>query len=291
MIIFEHKNIQINNDGIDIQTNENEEKILTALFSIADKIDYKVLSDKEINIVTTDEVLKPYWNGMQQNFMSEVSYDVEYIKHDSNSTKKDALRTYIDFKKSELSPEVKTTKATISATNNPFNDETLKEISELTLASPFMKPVEINQNYYTFKLEKVNHSKPKSYEEAKEEVKTLYVQEQKRTKLQELAKNSYETFKGTQTDFITQLDADKLKLLPSDEARKFLNELFMKQNKRGFVEIGNGKIVLYNILEQKMLEKPKQNESLAQLKGSIFNDGLLSKLKNKYNTEIFIEGL
>lgn len=274
-----------------VQTNDAEENILTTLFNIGDKIDYKVLSDKKINIEASDDILKPYWEGMKQNFMTEVSYDVEYIKHENNVTKKDALRTYIDFKKSKLSDEIKTTKATVSTSNNPFNSEALKEISTLTLASPFMKPVEIDGTYYTIRLDKVNHSEAKPYEAAKNEVKNLYVQEQKRLKLQELANNSYETFKGTTTDFLTQVDADKLKLLEADEATKFLNDLFMKQNKRGYIEIGDGKIVLYNILEQKMLENSKQTESLAQLKGSIFNTGLINKLESKYNTEIFIEGL
>ncbi len=274
-----------------VKTNKNEENILTTLLSIADKIDYKVLSDKDININASDDVLKPYWERKKQNFMTQVSYDIEYIKHDSNSTKKDALRTYIDFKKSELKPDVKITKATLSTLNNPFNPQTLQEIAELKLASPFMKPVKIDDTYYTIKLEKVNHSEPKTYEMAKNDVKSIYIQEQKRLKLQELAKNSYETFKGTTTDFITQTDSDKLTLLSSDDAAKFLNELFMKQDKKGFIEISDGKIVLYNILEQKMLENSQQDESLAQLKSSIFNDGLLSKLRSKYNTEIFIEGL
>ena len=278
-------------DLLKVKTNENEDKIFSTILNIADKINYKVLSSKEIKVDTSDSSLKPYWEGIKQNFMTEVGYDIEYIKHDNNSTKKDALRTYIDFKKSELKPDVKTKKATISASQNPFNAETLKEITNLTLAAPFMKPVEIDGTYYTIKLEKVNQSVPKTYEDAKEDVKKLYVQEQKREKLQELANNSVETFKGTTTGFITQLDADKLKNLTPDEARNFLNQLFVAQNKRGLINVGNGKIVLYNILEQKMLENSQQNESLAQLKGSIFNNGLLSKLNSKYKTEIFIEGL
>jgi peptidyl-prolyl cis-trans isomerase D len=274
-----------------VQTNENEEKILSTVLSIGDKLNYKVLTDDQIKVDASDKMVKPYWEGMQQNFMTEVSYDINYIKHDANTSKKDALRTYIDFKKSKLSSDVKTTKATISNSNNPFNAETLEKITNLSLAAPFMKPVEIDGIYYTIELQKVNQSVPKTYEEAKKEVKALYIQDQKRLKLQELANNSVETFKGTTTDFITQTDADKLKLLEANEARNFLNELFMSQKKRGLVEVGNGKIVLYNILEQKMLDKAQQSDTLAKLKGSIFNDSLMKTLQSKYETEIFIEGL
>jgi len=274
-----------------VETNENENKIVSTILNIADKIDYKVLNDEQIIIDTSDKVLKPFWEGMMQNFMSEVSYDINYIKHAPNTSKKDALRTYIDFKKSQLSSVVETTKATVSASKNPFDADTLEKISNLTLAAPFMKPVEINGIFYTVELLKVNQSMPKSYEDAKVEVKSLYIQEQKRVKLQELANNSYATFKGSTTQFITQTDGDKLKLLTSEEANNFLTKLFVKQDKRGYIDIGNGKIVLYNILEQKMLDKSQQSDTLARLKSSMFNEGLINKLQSKYETEIFIEGL
>lgn len=274
-----------------VQTNENEDKILSTILNIADKINYKVLDDKQITVDTSDKVLKPYWEGMKHNFMTEVSYEINYIQHDKNTSKKDALRTYIDFKKSQLSPEVKTTKATVTASSNPFNAETFKKLTELTLAAPFMKPVEIDGVYYTIALEKVNQAMPKSYEQAKMEVKVLYEQEQKRAKLQELANKSVETFKGKTTDFVTQTDADKLTFLDPNEARNFLNELFSTQKKRGYIEVSNNKIVLYNILEQKMLDKNQENSALVNIKASIFNDNLIKRLQNKYTTEIFIEGL
>jgi len=274
-----------------VETNKNENNILSTVLSIADKIDYKVLSDKQIKIDSSDKNLKPYWEGMQQNFMSEVNYELNYIKHDANTSKKDALRTYIDFKKSKLSAEVSVLKSTVSQSNNPFDAPTLEKISKLTLASPFMKPVEIDGTFYTIQLLKVNQSTPKTYLEAKNEVKTLYIQDQKRVKLQELAKNSVETFKGTITDFITQADTNKITKLSQQEASNFLNALFSKQEKRSYIDLGTGKVVLYHILEQKMLDKPQQSETLTRLKSSMFNDGLISNLQSKYKTEIFIEGL
>ncbi|MCW9026631.1 MAG: SurA N-terminal domain-containing protein [Thiovulaceae bacterium] len=274
-----------------VQTNKNENQILSTILNIADKIDYKVLSDKQINVDSSDKILKPYWEGMKQNFMTEVSYDISYIKHAPKTTKKDALRTYIDFKKSKLPSDVKTTQATVSKSNNLFDAETIEKISNLTLSAPFMKPVEIDGTFYTIQLVKVNKSTPKSFEDAKAEVKSLFIQEQKRVKLQELANNSVATFKGTTTKFVTQADALELTLLHPDEAKDFLNKLFTKQEKRGFVDIGNGKIVLYNILEQKMLNNSQQSNTLAKLKSSMFNEGLINNLQSKYKTEIFIEGL
>jgi peptidyl-prolyl cis-trans isomerase D len=274
-----------------VETNENESEILSTILSVADKINYKVLDDKQISIDLSDKALKAYWQGMSQNYMTQVTYDINYIKHEKNTSKKDALRTYIDFKKSELSADVKTIEASITQTNNPFNTQTLQEIKNLTLAAPFMKPVEIDGIYYTIELLNVNPAKPKTFENAKNELKPLYVQEQKRLKLQELANNSVATFKGTTTDFFTQTDIAKIKLLNEEEAREFLNQLFVKQNKRGYVEISSQKIVLFNILEQKMLDKTQKVDAISKLKSPIFNNGLINTLRDKYKTEIFIEGL
>jgi peptidyl-prolyl cis-trans isomerase D len=145
----------------------------------------------------------------------------------------------------------------------------------------------------TFELTKVNPSKAKSYEEAKKDVLPMFVQEQKRSKLLELSKNSVATFTGDTTDFITNVDAAKLINMDVENANEFLIALFSSQEKRGFISLKNGNIVLYNILEQKLLNKTNANPNnpIVGLKSAMFNEGLIKNLQNKYKTEIFIEGL
>ena len=59
--------------------------------SISDKIDYKVLNDSEINVEISDETLNPFWETTKQNYMSEISYDVKYVKQvKANETFDDA---------------------------------------------------------------------------------------------------------------------------------------------------------------------------------------------------------
>ena len=68
----------------------------------------------------------------------------------------------------------------------------------------------------------------------------------------------------------------------------------VKQGFSTFYEkLNNGDIVLYNILEQKLLSKTNtnQNNPIVRLKSAMFNEGLVKKLQNKYKTEIFIQGL
>ena len=319
-----------------VEAKQSELDIMNTLANIADKIDYKVLSANDITIETSDEQVKAFWENVKNNFKTEVSYDVKYIKQsklakefDANTvseyyndnkthfkgddgkilpledakskvidelnakeTKKEALRTYISYKKGKLE-NANIQSATISATNNPFNSDALSKISKLTNSSPYLKPVLVGEDYFTFELVKTNLAQVKNYEEAKSEVLPMYVSEQKKSKLQELATNSIDTFKGYTTDFLTAIDGAKLTKMDAKEGNEFLNILFTKQEKRGFVTLQSGNVVMYNILEQKLLNKTNtnQNNPIVRLKSAMFNEGLIKKLQNKYKTEIFIQGL
>ncbi len=271
-------------------TSDKENNILNTVISIADKINYKILDDSKISVDTSDAKLKPFWEMKKHNFMNEATYELKLIKHDSNTSKKVALRTYIDFKKAKLSPDVAVESVSISLSNNPYGADALQKISKLSLAAPFMKPILVDEIYHTFQLIKVNPASAKTYEEAKSEVLPLYIAEQKRVQLQELAQNSVESFTGKSTDFITNTDAVALSDLPILEANEFLSALFLKQTKRGFITLKSGKIILYNILEQKMLNKTQESDTISKIKNTMFNVGLIDSLQRKYKTEIFIEG-
>ena len=319
-----------------VEAKESELSILNTAINIADKIEYKILNINEINIDVSDSQLKPFWQKIQNNFMTEISYDIKYIKQakvskeydetalsdyynenklhfkdadgkilpldaakdkikiemNEKETKKEALKAYIAYKKGELKG-VKTTPLRLSASNNPFNEDALEAISKLTPLSAFSKPIMVEGEYITFELVKVNPSIAKSYEDAKTEVTSIYVDEQKREKLLELAKSSFATFKGQTTDFITGNDSNKIDTLDKNDADEFLGALFTSQDKRGFVTLESGNIVMYNILEQKLLTNSSVNQSnpIARLKSAMFNEGLVKNLQNKYKTEIFIEGL
>jgi len=320
-----------------VESNSNESKIVDTLMSIADKIDYKVLDDSEINIELSDESLKPFWETKKQNFMTEVSYDVKYIKQEranetfedakiashyadnkthykgedgkilplesakeqviaalnKKATKNKALRTYIAYKKGKLDSSVAIVAANVSVSNNPFNSATLEKISKLLPTAPYMKPVEVDGEYFTIELVKTVQATTKSFEDAKEALLPIYITQTKKAKLVELAESSVKTFTGTQTDFLTLQDASKLTNLSPSEANEFLNQLFSKQEKTSLIALSSGKIVLYNILEQKLLTNTNNNNDdlIVKIKSAMFNEGLIKNLQNKYNTEIFIEGL
>ncbi|MDY0116940.1 MAG: peptidylprolyl isomerase [Sulfurimonadaceae bacterium] len=320
-----------------VELTNNEQTLFNTLSSIADKIEYKVLDDKDIKVDTSDEKLKPYWENVQQNYLTEVSYDVRFIKHKKQEktftqdeiekfytenkmlfkdlegkiipiedatqqiiealldkeNKNEALREYIAFKKNELPEDVAVETTTISVSKNPFTDEILEEISKLSPTAGFMKPTLINGSYITFELTQINPAQVQSYEEAKQFVVEGFIHTQKRETLLSIAKNSYQSFKGDKTDFITQKNSGALKNLNISETREFLNSLFKSSNKQGFISLQNGKIVIYHILEQKLLENLDtiEDETMLRLKSEIFSQGLLKNLQNKYPKKIYIEGL
>lgn len=319
-----------------VEVKAREENILTTAMNIADKIEYKILDINQISIETSDALLKPFWEKIKSNFMTEVSYDLKFIKQpkvsleyddatineyyndnklkfkdeddkilsveeakekiiqelDAKETKKEALRAYIAYKKGELEG-IEINSVTISQSNNPFGKDAIDAVSNLTPLSPFSKPVMVGDEYLTFELLKVNQSVPKSYEDAKSEVLTMYVDQEKRARLLELAKNSFSTFKGKITDFITVNDSNKLTELSESEASEFLNTLVAKESKKGYITLESGSVVMYNILEQKLLnnDNSDQNNVIGRLKSTMFNEGLMKNLQSKYKTEIFIEGL
>jgi len=318
-----------------VDVSKNEKNIVNTLVNIADKISYDVL---DIKVQTSDELLKPYWEQHKDQFLTDVSYTVVFIKQDkltntyddakiakyykenkthfkaedgkilplekakdkvvdelnAKATKDKALRTYIAFKKDKLDKNIKVEEVTISKSNNKFNDETLDKISKLAVTSPYAKPILVDGVYYTFKLIKINQATPKTYADAKDEVKPLYVREAKENAINKLIAQPIKKVNGTVTPFITSKDADKLKLLTKDEAEEFLQKLFITNKKIAYLPLSNGKVVKYAILEQKLLTNDntsEQTELITQIKSGMFNSGLMKTLQNKYHTEIFIQGL
>ena len=320
-----------------IKVSKNETNILNTVLNIADKLDYKVLTQNSVVLKSSDKLLKAYWKKEKQNYMSDISYNLKYIKQtpqkesysnaklasyyadnkthfkdsdgkiiaftlaksaitkelNAKETKNKALRTYIAFKKGRLPKETKFKSVTLSKSANPFNAKTLAKVAKLSLVSPYMKPVLVNGTYYIFELLKVNPATTKSYKNAKADLLLNYTSKMKKQKLQELANASVDTFIGKSTPFITIKDATTFKTLSQAEASEFLQNLFSSEKKRSYIMLSSGKIVLYNILEQKLLTKSNKDlaSSVMKLKSAIFNQALIKELQKKYKTEIYVQGL
>lgn len=304
---------------------------------VSDKIAYKILTPSMVNAVPDDNALKAFWEKHKNDFKTEASYDVAFVRQapvvktpsdkeieayynanrsslkDANgaplaladarssiiaalngeATEKEALRLYIDYKKGNLDKTIVPEQATASLTNPLFSAELTKEIASLSTGKPFLKPRKIGESFIVIKLEKTNPSRTKTFEEAKTEANILYLSEMKRTKLQELAQNSYKTFEGTVSDFLTRGESSKLAGLNDQENAEFLSKLFTSKQKQGFVTLQSGNVILYNVLEQKLLQNGKiaEGSAVSKLKADLLDSGLLKTLESKYPVEIYAEGI
>jgi peptidyl-prolyl cis-trans isomerase D len=210
----------------------------------------------------------------------------------AEATNKEALRTYIDYKKGKLDAAIARQEFSVTQSQNPFGEETFASILELSVDKPYLKPQEVDGKFLIMKLLEIKGSEVKSYAEVAEQIKTAYIAEQTKVRMVELAKNSVATFKGTISDFVNRESINKLPPLAEYEAAEFLEALFAQQNKRGYIELKENKIVLFNILEQKLLKKENntQEKNVLRLKTSLLNDGLLKKLEAQYPVTSYLEG-
>lgn len=211
---------------------------------------------------------------------------------DEKATNKQALRSYIAFKKGKLDSSVAVETITVDEENNPFTAEIFGEITALNITSPFIKPRKIADKFVTIKLEKMNPASAKSFEEAKSAVLTDYTAQQGAQKLQELANSSVATFSGTQSDFITSSQSAPLTGLNEEETKLFVSKLFASAQKRGSVALSDNKLVLFNITEQKLSDATQGTEAVqvARLKASIFDASLIKMLETKFPIESYVGG-
>ncbi|MEN8147402.1 MAG: peptidylprolyl isomerase [Campylobacterota bacterium] len=211
---------------------------------------------------------------------------------DDKATNKQALRNYIAFKKGKLDSATAVETLTVDEENNPYSAEIFAEITALNVTSPFLKPRKVGSSYVTIKLQQLNPATAKSFDDAKSAVLADYTAQQGAQKLQELANSSLSSFSGTQSDFITSAQSTPLAGLSDEETTLFVSKLFASAQKRGSVLLSEDKLVLFNIIEQKLIETATGTEApqAARLKASIFDTSLIKMLETKFTIESYVGG-
>ena len=304
---------------------------------MADKIKYKVLTKNDVDIKYTQDELKKFWQDHKNNYLTEPMYEIsivwvepkdyniskdELIKfYEENKIKfkksngkiksfeeakaevkdlltlrkrkKEALKKYIEFKKGKIK---ESTKLTLSIKNSAIPSNIMEEISQKNENS-YLKPKLIDKKYAIIRLDKKIASRPKSFEDAKDEVLRDFLNQKTKEKLVELANKMYNKFDGNITDYISRDDVDKLSPLKEIEAAQFLNKLFGSDKEKGYIIVEDGKVVLYNILDQKLVQKSKLDKNRAfitdnsiKVKETLLNSTILDTLQKSYDIEIFYKG-
>jgi len=276
-----------------------EKSTVAYAMGIADKVEYKLLSPDSVSVTPDEVALKQYWEKNKAQFKKPASYELSVVRSPIVTTlsddhgQKEALRTYIDFKKGTLPSSVTVEKMSISADSTSLPPELLKEITGINAAKPFLKPRKVGNDYLVIKLDKANPSSAKTYEEAKGEALVGYTAQMKKTKIQAVAQESIKTFHGTVSAFIQHTENVVLGGLSTAESAEFVEKLFGSQQKQGFFTLKSGNVILYTILEQKLLQDSTRADENAvmKLKGNVLNQKLLKELESKYPIEIYAKGI
>lgn len=290
---------------ITLAPNENELKALWEKhqkdFKTAPNCEVSYVIQKNITATPSAKEISDYYDTNRQMFkdptgkiltLNEAQPTITAALNEK-ATEKEALRLYIDYKKEALQAGIVPQKATVSSESSPFSPELTKEILSLNEQKSYLKPRKVGNEYLIIKLNTMNAARTKTYEEAKTDVTALYMNDAKKTKLQELAQNSYKTFSGISSDFITHKDSAKIAGLSTPEGSEFLNKLFASKQKQGFITLESGNVILYNVLEQKLLQDKTlaDGNAVLKIKGNLLDQGLIKTLETKYPVEIYVEGI
>lgn len=270
-------------------------------FKTSPSCEVSYVTQKPITVTPSDKEINEYYDMNRQLLKgpdgklltSDEAKSSIIAALNDKATEKEALRLYIDYKKGALKAGVIPQKATVSTESSTFDPELTKEIMSLNDQKPFLKPRKVGNDYIIVKLDKMNPARAKTFDEAKTDVIAMYMNTAKKSKLQELAQNSYKTFSGSTTDFITRKESDKIGGLSTPEGSEFLTKLFASKQKQGFITLESGNVIMYNVLEQKLLQDKTlaDGNAVLKFKGNLLDQALLKTLESKYPVEIYVEGI
>ena len=315
-----------------------EEEALAKAMNISDKIAYQVLSKKDLNISIDNTKVKSYWEMSKTNFINKKQYVLSIVWTGTKDTNisDDEIKTFYDTKSfnytdsqgKQLSLEdakeaviqdlkLKKTKKTAQKAYIAFKKGKLESSETLTLdegdlklsfdvwralqdkvVGDILKPKVVADTYATIKIDKIIASTTKTFDQAKEEVTALYLEDAEKKALVSLAEGKVKDFDENHSivsDFIKLEENVQLASLNTDESLKFVQKLFTSTTEKGMISISD-KIVVYKILEQKFsaVDANQTNmvkETTKVAKERIFESNLLKLLDKKYTTEVYVEGL
>lgn len=251
------------------------------------------LTDKEID----EEQLKIFYQEKRHNYKSNDGkiLSLEDARADVERdfrfklTKRAALESYLLFKKSKMDA---TGEQNVKISDTSFPVDKLNNARLGTV----LKPIKTVDGYIVVKLKSINNPAPKSYTEARDAVLAQLKLQKRAAALEQKAKARLNLFRGKDIGFVTREGDTKIEGLSDEEVLEFVNFVFDSNKARNFAIIGN-KAVLYQILEQDLLDESKAkkyakliSDNVKQMKQAEISQNLIVNLKKRYNIERYYKG-
>ena len=238
-----------------------------------------------VNDVYEDSKLLEHYNENKIEFSSFENSKDEIAKHlNTQITKKQANRSYVALKNGEKTFDIK---KIISV-----EDADIFGIAELLGVGDISRPFEYNNTYAVIRLDLVNESREKTFDEAKDEAKARLIEQKTKEELKVLAQNYNGSYKN-----IGLVNRDTTKStssgLSETEFISFVSEVFGSDKMKSYVMLDN-KAVAYNVLEQNLINDDKMNfhrdildKSLVLLKSRALMEEVLEDLQKRYPVNIY----
>ncbi len=288
-------------DPSEIEINDQDMK----KYWEAKKDSYKTKKKYELETVTIgldkgwvkDEDLKKFWEGKKYNYKNKDGKILSFedakskvvLDYKLKEGKKEALKTYLKFKKGEIKA---TGKLTVFADDQNFPVIKLKTANK----NQVLKPIARTNGYLIAKLINVVLPRTMTFDEAKPIVLKQFKKHALVLALQKKAKARLDIFNGQNLGFVSRDSVAKIDGLSDAESSEFINYVFDQKTRKGFKIYGN-KATMYRILEQKLLNDDKFNlyksmitQSIVSNKQNELNNNLLVRLRKVYDIKQYYKG-
>jgi peptidyl-prolyl cis-trans isomerase D len=220
-------------------------------------------------------------------------------------SKKDALRKYIDLKKSRLAFSQK---VSYEQDRLPFDAESIAKIKSAQ-AGTVLKPFKLQNSYVIVKVNDKLLPQTLSYDAAKELVLKDFIQEKKIKEVQTLADQKLNqlglnALEMTPVGFVSRDSVDQFKTIDTvneTEAMEFLNAVFnTTESASGIVTLQYSKTpkaIVYRIKSQRLgtINEDENTQRMIsnginEIKNNLVFTNLVKKLEYRYETQTFMKG-
>lgn len=307
--------------------------LFASAFFMEDRLSIAAVTLDANEVTTNEEAIKTYWEKNKSNYLTKKSYTLELLNLPASQTKfddktleefytqekhnykfedgklmtfaeakskvaidlrlkndkKNALEAFLSFKKGETAP---------NENKVIFDDDTTFPLDKIQVAArdEVLKPVVIKDSYVIIKVKEIKFPEPMSYDMAKKDANRDLLEELKKVALEKKAGAKLENFAGSDIGFVSRDSVKSIAGLSEAKSAEFLSHVFDNTTKKGYKVI-DGKAIVYEILEQKLLNKDKAkqyvsliSENILQVKQAELNQNLIKKLATAYKVEQYYKG-
>lgn len=293
-----------------------EKEILNIASNLQDRLSVQIIPASAVRVSISDDELKKYFEANKDKYKSPKRFKVEISRHkiseiggedsvikkyyDDNlqNYTKDGARMEFEGIKEQVTKDFKEWRAKRDALESLIalrNDKSKGEILEIDKTShpaifsavesakskSRIEPILDDGTYFAVKMISEIPQEQLSFEDAKGRVRNDFYPSALKDALTKEAQGRLNIFAGRDVGFYSLSSNKPILSLNIAESNYALMEIFSKNSKNGFVLFDN-KVLLYNILEQKMLDSAVDSQLYNGVKSRILEQSIFEFLGKKY---------